>query len=140
MSERAEERLAGRRRLIKFAGASLFLTVSPIAKASANRTPRVLAVRIWPAPEYTRVTIEHSAPLKYTHFTVKNPERLVVDLERQEVREPIGTVHRFEIDAFRRESLLQGLDEIGVTLRDADDIRAYEQQRAASAPWLFSND
>lgn len=81
MSERAEERLARRRRLIKFAGASLLLTVTPIAQASANRSPGVLAVRIWPAPDYTRVTIEHSAPLKYTHFTVKDPERLVVDLE-----------------------------------------------------------
>ena len=66
--------------------------------------------------------------------------RLVVDLERQEVREPDGAVHRFEVDAFRRESLLQGLDEIGVTLREADDIRAYEQRRAASAPWLFPSD
>ena len=92
MSERAEERLAGRRRLIKFAGASLFLTVSPIAKASANRTPRVLAVRIWPAPEYTRVTIEHSAPLKYTHFTVKNPERLVVDLEGIELTSVLESI------------------------------------------------
>ncbi|WP_313953681.1 N-acetylmuramoyl-L-alanine amidase [Accumulibacter sp.] len=81
MSERAEERLAQRRRLIKFAGASLFLTVSPISRASANRNAGVVAVRIWPAPDYTRVTIEHSAPLKYTHFTVKDPERLVVDLE-----------------------------------------------------------
>jgi N-acetylmuramoyl-L-alanine amidase len=81
MSERAEERLAGRRRLIKFAGASLFLTVSQVSQASAKRSPAVLAVRVWPAAEYTRVTIELSAPLKYTQFTVKNPERLVVDLE-----------------------------------------------------------
>jgi N-acetylmuramoyl-L-alanine amidase len=81
MSERAEERLAGRRRLIKFAGASLFLTVSQVSQASAKRSPAVLAVRVWPAAEYTRVTIELSAPLKYTQFTVKNPDRLVVDLE-----------------------------------------------------------
>ncbi|HRD92178.1 N-acetylmuramoyl-L-alanine amidase [Accumulibacter sp.] len=85
MSERAEERLAGRRRLIKFAGASLFLTVSPLSQAATNRHPSILAVRVWPAPDYTRVTIEHSAPLKYTHFTVKDPERLVVDLEGVEL-------------------------------------------------------
>ena len=94
MSESAEERLAGRRRLIKFAGASLFLTVSPVSQASANRSPGVLAVRIWPAPEYTRVTIELSAPLKYTHFTVKNPERLVVDLEGIELTSVLESLSR----------------------------------------------
>ena len=80
MSESAQRRLAGRRNLIKFTGASLLLTVSPLAPAATNRNG-VLAVRIWPAADYTRVAIEYAAPLKYTHFTVKNPERLVVDLE-----------------------------------------------------------
>jgi N-acetylmuramoyl-L-alanine amidase len=81
MSESAQRRLAGRRNLIKFTGASLLLTVSPLASAATNRNSGVLAVRIWPAADYTRVAIEYAAPLKYTHFTVKNPERLVVDLE-----------------------------------------------------------
>ena len=81
MSEHVEKRLAGRRRLIKLAGASLFLTVSPLSQAAANRNTGILAVRIWPAADYTRVAIEHAAPLKYTHFIVKDPERLVVDLE-----------------------------------------------------------
>ena len=81
MSESAQRRLAGRRNLIKFTGASLLLTVSPLAPAATNRNSGVLAVRIWPAADYTRVAIEYAAPLKYTHFTVKNPERLVVDLE-----------------------------------------------------------
>ncbi|WP_300449482.1 N-acetylmuramoyl-L-alanine amidase [Accumulibacter sp.] len=81
MSEHVEKRLAGRRRLIKLAGASLFLTVSPLSQAAATRSAGVLAVRIWPAADYTRVAIEHSAALKYTHFMVKDPERLVVDLE-----------------------------------------------------------
>ncbi|HAY29572.1 MAG TPA: N-acetylmuramoyl-L-alanine amidase [Candidatus Accumulibacter phosphatis] len=81
MSESAEERLVSRRRLIKFTGASLLLTVSPLSQAAAGRGSTILAVRIWPAADYTRVTIEHSTPLKYTHFLVKDPERLVVDLE-----------------------------------------------------------
>ncbi|SBT05698.1 N-acetylmuramoyl-L-alanine amidase AmiC [Candidatus Accumulibacter aalborgensis] len=81
MSERAQERLAGRRRLIKLAGASLFLTVTQRPQAASNRSLGILAVRIWPAADYTRVAIEYGAPLKYTHFMVKNPERLVVDLE-----------------------------------------------------------
>ena len=69
-----------RRGLIKFAGASLLLLVTPVG-AAVNRQPGVLAVRVWPAADYTRVTIELGAPLKFSHFTVKNPERLVVDLE-----------------------------------------------------------
>ncbi len=81
MSEQAQKQLAGRRGLIKFAGASLLLLVTPVARAAASRNPSILAVRVWPAPDYTRVAIEYDAPLKYTHFTVKNPERLVVDLE-----------------------------------------------------------
>jgi N-acetylmuramoyl-L-alanine amidase len=81
MPKPPQEPLAKRRELIKFAGASLFLLVSPVARAAANRIPSILAVRVWPAADYTRVAIEHDAPLKYTHFTVKNPERLVVDIE-----------------------------------------------------------
>ncbi|MEF8738203.1 MAG: N-acetylmuramoyl-L-alanine amidase [Candidatus Accumulibacter necessarius] len=81
MSESAQERLTGRRRLIKLTGASLLLTVSPLSRAAPARNAGVLAVRIWPAADYTRVAIEHAAPLKYTHFLVRNPERLVVDLE-----------------------------------------------------------
>ena len=81
MSERTQEPLARRRELIRFAGASLILLVSPVGRAAVDRNPGILAVRVWPAADYTRVAIEHSAPLKFTHFTVKNPERLVVDLE-----------------------------------------------------------
>jgi N-acetylmuramoyl-L-alanine amidase len=81
MSKHLQKPLAGRRALIKFAGASLLLLVTPTASAAASKTPSILAVRVWPAADYTRVAIEHDAPLKYTHFTVKNPERLVVDLE-----------------------------------------------------------
>jgi N-acetylmuramoyl-L-alanine amidase len=73
--------LAGRRELIKFAGASLFLLVSPVGRAAIDRRSGILAVRVWPAADYTRVAIEHNAPLKFTHFMIKNPERLVVDLE-----------------------------------------------------------
>ena len=81
MSERTRQPLAGRRDLIKFAGASLLLLVSPAGRALSDRNLGILAVRVWPAADYTRVAIEHSAPLKYSHFMVKNPDRLVVDLE-----------------------------------------------------------
>lgn len=81
MSERTQKPLAGRRELIRFAGASLILLVSPVGRAAVDRNPGILAVRVWPAADYTRVAIEHRTPLKYSHFMVKNPERLVVDLE-----------------------------------------------------------
>ncbi|GHU31296.1 N-acetylmuramoyl-L-alanine amidase [Betaproteobacteria bacterium] len=57
------------------------MLVTPFGKAAVNRQPGVLAVRVWPAADYTRVTIELGAPLRFSHFTVRDPERLVVDLE-----------------------------------------------------------
>ena len=81
MSKRTQQISVGRRGILKLASASLFLLVSPVGRAAVNRAPGSLAVRVWPAVDYTRVAIEHSEPLKYTHFTVENPDRLVVDLE-----------------------------------------------------------
>ncbi len=64
--------------------------------------------------------------------------RLVVDLERQAVSTVDGALSmQFEIDAFRKYCLLNGLDEIGLTLRHADKIRAFEAQRKAQYPWYF---
>ncbi|WP_066965621.1 3-isopropylmalate dehydratase small subunit [Microbulbifer sp. Q7] len=62
---------------------------------------------------------------------------LVVDLQEQVVIKPSGETHAFEVDAFRKHCLLNGLDDIGLTLEDADDIRAYEAKRREQAPWLF---
>jgi 3-isopropylmalate/(R)-2-methylmalate dehydratase small subunit len=64
--------------------------------------------------------------------------RLVIDLERQAVATADGalTLH-FDIDPFRKYCLLNGLDEIGLTLRHADKIRAFEARRKAQHPWYF---
>ena len=62
---------------------------------------------------------------------------LTVDLENQKVVSPAGNEYRFEVDGFRKHCLLNGLDDIGLTLEHADDIRAYEAKRRAEAPWLF---
>lgn len=62
---------------------------------------------------------------------------LTVDLENQKVVSPAGKEYRFEVDGFRKHCLLNGLDDIGLTLEQADDIRAYEAKRRAEAPWLF---
>lgn len=63
--------------------------------------------------------------------------QLTVDLAAQSVTTPSGESFGFEIDAFRKHCLLNGLDDIGLTLEHADKIRAYETKRRAEAPWLF---
>ena len=83
----------GRRQLLRYAGATLILSVSPLAGAVA-RLPSVLSVRVWPAADYTRVTLEHDAPLKFTHFTVENPDRLVVDIEGVEFNSVLDSLAR----------------------------------------------
>lgn len=83
----------GRRQLLRYAGASLILSVSSLAGAAAKQAS-VLSVRIWPAADYTRVTLEHNAPLKFTHFTVENPDRLVVDIEGVELNSVLDSISR----------------------------------------------
>ena len=64
--------------------------------------------------------------------------QLRVDLDKQSVSTADGAqAMRFEVDAFRKYCLLNGLDEIGLTLRHADKIRAFEAQRKAQHPWYF---
>jgi len=62
--------------------------------------------------------------------------QLVVDLPRQVVVKPDGAEIAFDIEPFRKECLLGGLDEIGLTLQHTDKIRAYEAARIAAKPWL----
>ncbi|MFA5531709.1 MAG: 3-isopropylmalate dehydratase small subunit [Thiohalomonadaceae bacterium] len=64
--------------------------------------------------------------------------RLAVDLEAQTLTTPTGEVIPFEVDPFRKHCLLEGLDDIGLTLQHVDAIRAYEAKRRAEAPWLFA--
>ncbi|MGB4467195.1 MAG: 3-isopropylmalate dehydratase small subunit [Azovibrio sp.] len=64
--------------------------------------------------------------------------KLTVDLERQQVVRPDGHVIGFEVDPFRKECLLNGWDDIGLTLRHADEIRAFEARRKLQQPWLFA--
>ncbi len=63
--------------------------------------------------------------------------RLAVDLAAQTVTTPAGAVFGFEVDAFRKHCLLNGLDDIGLTLQHVDEIKAYEARRRQEAPWLF---
>ncbi|HPT50324.1 MAG TPA: 3-isopropylmalate dehydratase small subunit [Accumulibacter sp.] len=63
---------------------------------------------------------------------------LLIDLERQLVRRPDGRELSFAVDPFRRECLLNGWDDIGLTLRHADLIKAFEEKRRIEQPWLFA--
>lgn len=62
--------------------------------------------------------------------------QLTIDLERQAVIQPDGTEIAFEVEPFRKYCLLGGFDDIGLTLRHADKIRAFEAERLLKKPWL----
>ena len=81
---RTEPLIAGpvTRRTVLKAGGTLLLSVMPALPAAAAQ---ILAVRVWPAADYTRVTLENDTDLKATHFTVPDPQRLVVDIEGLEL-------------------------------------------------------
>ncbi|MDY1016803.1 3-isopropylmalate dehydratase small subunit [Pseudomonas coleopterorum] len=63
--------------------------------------------------------------------------QLTVDLAEQTVTSPSGKVYSFEIDEFRKHCLLNGLDDIGLTLQDGEAIATFEAKHRASQPWLF---
>ncbi len=64
--------------------------------------------------------------------------RLTVDLPAQTITTPGGKTLRFDVDEFRKYCLVNGLDDIGLTLQHSDEIRAYEAKRKQRAPWLFA--
>lgn len=66
--------------------------------------------------------------------------RLKLNLHAQQITTPDGASHHFDIDPFRRNCLLHGLDDIAVTLTHEQTIQAYETRRRAQEPWLFAED
>lgn len=73
----------------------------------------------------------------FDEVNAKEGYQLDVDLEHQRVITPSGEILEFEVDEFRKHCLLEGLDDIGLTLKDEDAIRAFEQKHKAARPWLF---
>ncbi len=67
----------------------------------------------------------------------EKPLEIAVDLEAQQLKVAENGVIPFEVDAFRKHCLLDGLDDIGLTLQHVDAIKAYEARRRQEAPWLF---
>ena len=86
------------------------------------------------------ITLEAELIEQLFKETVQNEGyQLNVDLEKQTVIKPDGKEISFEIDDFRKHRLLNGLDDIALTLQHVDEIKAYEQKRSQEAPWLFNN-
>ena len=63
---------------------------------------------------------------------------LEVDLSEQSIKQPDGSLIAFEVDEFQKRCLLDGLDEIGLTLEDAEVINVFEANRRKQAPWIFN--
>jgi 3-isopropylmalate/(R)-2-methylmalate dehydratase small subunit len=64
--------------------------------------------------------------------------KLTVDLEKQSISAPDGKVYKFEVEAFRKHCLLNGLDDIGLTLQHVEEIKTYEAKHRLAQPWLFA--
>src|SRR3982750_4457651 len=74
----------------------------------------------------------------FTETTAHAGYKLTIDLPAQTVTTPSGKSYHFDIDPFRKECLVNGWDEIGLTLRHKDEIKGYEEKRKRSEPWIFS--
>ncbi|HLE94245.1 MAG TPA: 3-isopropylmalate dehydratase small subunit [Sulfuricaulis sp.] len=86
------------------------------------------------------IVLEREAVSRLFSETEATPGyRLTVDLAAQTVTTPSGVVFKFEVEAFRKLSLINGLDEIGQTLQHVEAIKAYEARRKRAAPWLFQS-
>ena len=84
-----------------------------------------------------RVTKDQLDALMADASDTENPE-LTVDLVNMEIKRPNGVTVPFELDAFRRECLLDGLDDIGLTMQKGDKIDGFEAQQNQAQPWLNS--
>ena len=84
-----------------------------------------------------RVTKDQLDALMADASDTENPE-LTVDLVNMEIKRPNGVTVPFELDAFRRECLLDGLDDIGLTMQKGDKIDGFEARQNQAQPWLNS--
>jgi 3-isopropylmalate/(R)-2-methylmalate dehydratase small subunit len=80
---------------------------------------------------------EETVDKLFKETEAKEGYELTVDLQAQTITTPSGEAIAFDVDPFRKHCLLEGLDDIGLTLQHVDEIKAYEERRRAQAPWLF---
>jgi N-acetylmuramoyl-L-alanine amidase len=88
----SDEFRSSRRDVLRYAAATLTLAVTPLRGVLAAALPTVLGVRVWPSPDYTRITIEYDQPLRFTQSLVRDPNRLVLDLEDVEFNSVLGSL------------------------------------------------
>ena len=79
-----------------------------------------------------------TADILFRECAANEAYRLSIDLESQTITRPNGETVQFDVDAFRKECLLNGWDDIGLTLRHSDEIRAFEQKRRDLHPYYFA--
>ena len=83
------------------------------------------------------ILTEQQVDVLFKEMNAAEGYQLTIDLVAQKVIRPNGESFDFEIDEFRKDCLVQGLDEIGLTMQSADAIKEYEKTRQASQPWVF---
>ena len=71
-------------------------------------------------------------------FSKNEQNSITIDLQKQEVR-AANKIYKFEVDAFRKHCLIEGLDDIGLTLQKGNQINDFETQNRLLTPWLYSN-
>jgi len=74
----------------------------------------------------------------FTEVEANQGYQLEVDLGQQIILKPDGSIIEFSVDAFRKNCLLNGLDDIGLTLEESETIRSFEENWRNSAPWYFT--
>lgn len=83
------------------------------------------------------VLLEQQVDQLFNEVVAEEGYQLTIDLQQQTILTPSGQTIAFEVDSFRKHCLLNGLDDIGLTLQHTNDVKAYEQKRKQQAPWLF---
>ncbi|MGB2102816.1 MAG: 3-isopropylmalate dehydratase small subunit [Porticoccaceae bacterium] len=83
------------------------------------------------------VLTEQQLDVLFAEMYADEGYQLTIDLEQQKVVRPNGESFEFDIDQFRKDCLIKGLDEIGLTLQSAQAIKDYEKARAETQPWVF---
>ena len=138
----------------RYAGANILLARENFGCGSSREhAPWALAdygFRVIIAPSFADIFFNNSfknglLPIVLDHAVVdtlfnramgERALQLTVDLDAQRI-EGVGDPIAFDVDSFRKHCLLEGLDDIGLTLRHVDEIKAYEAKRRQEAPWVF---
>ena len=119
-----------RRQIVRSAAAGLLFTVTPAAFAKA--APQFVAVRIWPANAYSRITLESTEKLQYNYFTLDNPRRLVLDLKGVQLNEVLQGIN----SKVQRSDPYIGIIRVGQNT--ADTVRIVIDLKTDVNPQLFT--